>query len=480
MCFHMTQIKNEPKIIIFLQFQGEINKMTHPSPLLLANNISFEVADGICLVLLLFCVLASGFFSSCETTFSGSNMIRMKNYAEEKVKGARRALYIMEHYDKTLSTILVGNNFVNIASTTIAAYLFGKFILDPTLSNVLNTVIMTIIILICGEIIPKSVAKANPEKLALKFSGTLYFLMKVLTPITWFFGLFQKMALKKVKTSDEPTVTEDELESIIENMEEEGVLDENNVNLLQGVLDMGERTVYDIMTPRVDMIAIEKNATIDEVKQVFIDSQFSRIPVFFEDKDNIVGILNQKDFMTKILKNQEINISSIITKPLFVTELLKVDDLIRKMQSEKKHLAIVLDEHGGTSGLVTMEDALEEMVGEIYDEHDEEEAAPIKKNGDNSYIIDPDVTIEALFDFLQIEHLPESDYSSVGGMLYQMSDSLPEKGQEFEISAVDDILDENNNYIQKVANLKFTITAVEDRRIKSVNLSVSREEKIEE
>ena len=454
--------------------------MTHPSPLLLSNTISFNFTDGLCLALLIVCMLCSSFFSASETAFSGSNLIRIKSYAEDKVKGARRALYIMEHYDKTLSTILVGNNFVNIASTTICAYLFGKFILDPTLANVLNTVIMTIIILIFGEIIPKSIAKANPEKLALKYSGALYFLMKVLTPFTWFFGLFQKMALKKVETSAEPTVTEDELESIIENMEEEGVLDENNVNLLHGVLDIGERTVYDIMTPRVDMIAIEKNASIDEIKEVFISSQFSRIPVYFEDKDNIVGILNQKDFMKKILKNQEIKITELMIKPLFVTELLKVDDLIRQMQKEKKHLAIVLDEHGGTSGLVTMEDALEEMVGEIYDEHDEVESAPIKKNGENSYIIDPDVTIEDLFEYLEIEHLPESEYTSIGGMLYEMSESLPSIGQEFQISAIDDVLNKNNDYVQKIANLKFTITDVEDRRIKSISLSVTREEKIEE
>jgi len=316
--------------------------------------------------------------------------------------------------------------------------------------------------------------------LALKYSSSLYLLMKILTPFTWFFGLFQKAALKKVQISDEPTVTEDELESIIENMEEEGVLDENNVNLLQGVLDMGERTVYDIMTPRVDMIAIEKASTIEEIKETFISSQFSRIPVFFEDKDNIVGILNQKDFMTKVLKNQEFKITDIMTKPIFVTELMKVDDLIRKMQKEKKHLAIVLDEHGGTSGLVTMEDALEEMVGEIYDEHDEVESAPIKVNGENSYILDPDVTITDLFEYLEIEHLPETDYSSIGGMLYEMSESLPAVGQEFEISAIDEVLNENNDYIQKIANLKFTITAVEDRRIKAISLSVTREEKVEE
>jgi len=450
-----------------------------PSWLLAEANTKFLITDAVCLILLVFCLICSSFFSSSETAFSGANMIRIKNYAEEKKKGARRALYIMEHYDKTLSTILVGNNFVNIASTTICAYIFGKFILNPTLANVLNTVVMTIIILIFGEILPKSIAKANPEKYALKFSGILFFLMKVLTPITFFFGLMQRAATRKSKTN-EPTVTEDELESIIDTMEEEGVLDSDNANLIQGILDMGERTVYDIMTPRVDMIAIDKTATFDEVKAVFEESQFSRIPVYFEDKDTIIGLLNQKDFMIQMLKNKEFNLSEIMTKPLFVTEPMKVDDLIRKMQKEKKHLAIVLDEYGGTSGLVTMEDALEEMVGEIYDEHDEVETSPIVKNGENAFKVDPEITIEDLFEYLEIEHLPESDYSSVGGMLYEMSESLPVVGQTFELKAIDDILDEHNDYIQKVANLKFTITEVEDRRIKSVNLVVDREEKKEE
>lgn len=452
-----------------------------PSSLLASVEVpEFLITDAICILLVVFCLIASAFFSSSETAFSGVNMIRIKNYAEEKRKGARRALYIVEHYDKTLSTILVGNNFVNIASTTICAYIFGKFILNPTLSNVLNTVIMTIVILIFGEILPKSLAKANPDKLALKYSGLMYVLIKVLTPITFFFGLLQKAALKKVKATEEPTVTEDELESIIDTMEEEGVLDENNVNMLQGVLDISEKTVYDIMTPRVDMVAIDKNATYDEIKETFISSQFSRIPVYFEDKDNIIGLLNQKDFMLQMLNDKPCNISEIMSKPMFVTEPMKVDDLIRKMQKEKKHLAIVLDEHGGTSGIVTMEDALEEMVGEIYDEHDDEEAAPIKKNGDNAYTIDPDVTIEDLFEYLEIEHLPESDYSSVGGMLYEMSESLPAVGQTFELKAIDDVLDEHNNYIRKVANLKFTITDVEDRRIKTVNLIINREEIEEE
>ena len=184
----------------------------------------------------------------------------MRNYADEKVKGARKALWVMEHYDKTLATILVGNNFVNIASTTLCAIIFGKFILNPTLANILNTVIMTIVVLICGEICPKSLAKASAEKFALKFSGVMFFLIKVFTPITYPFRALQNSMLKRVKSDDNPTVTEDELESIIDTMEEEGVLDAEDADLIQGVMDLDSQTVYDIMTPRIDVVAIEVKA----------------------------------------------------------------------------------------------------------------------------------------------------------------------------------------------------------------------------
>jgi len=446
----------------------------------LTNNIicaaKFGVPDALSIIGVLVLLVFSAFFSASETAFSKANLIRLKNYADEKKKGARRAVYICEHFDKTLSTILVGNNLVNIASTTICAYLFSKFIVNPTLSNLLNTVIMTIIILIFGEIIPKSIAKNNPEGFALKISGFLYFLMKVLTPITCVFGLMQKAVNKKQNAEVNPTVTEDELESIIDTMTEEGVIDTEEADLLQGALDLSSRTVYDIMTPRVDMIAVSIDSDLDTIKNSYVEYQFSRMPVYENDKDNIVGILNQKDFMTKVLKNEDINIKEIMIEPTFVTETMKVDDLIRTMQKEKKHLAIVLDEYGGTSGLVTMEDALEEMVGEIYDEHDEVTTIePIVKISDTEYIVDPDVNVKDLYDELEIEHLPETSYSSIGGMLYELSDSVPELNQEFKVTAIDDILNEHNDYVQTITTLYFTITKMEDRRITEIKLLVERQ-----
>ena len=444
-----------------------------PSQFLLAK--TFGMTDGLFIVAIILLVVLSAFFSASETAFSSVNTLHIKTFAEEKVKGARRAQYICDHFDMALVSFLVGNNLVNIASTTICAYLFSKFIINPTISNLLNTVVMTVIILIFGEILPKSIAKNNPEGFALKISGFLYFLMKVLTPFTCVFGLMQKAVNKKQNQDVNPTVTEDELESIIDTMTEEGVIDSKEADLLQGALDLSSRTVYDIMTPRVDMIAISNQSSLDHVKNTYVEHQFSRLPVYENDKDNIVGILNQKDFMTKVLKNEKINIKEIMTKPTFVTETMKVDDLIRTMQKEKKHLAIVLDEYGGTSGIVSMEDALEEMVGEIYDEHDDQVTQePIVKVSDNEYIVDPDVNIEDLYDELEIEHLPETSYSSVGGMLYELSESVPELNQEFTVTAIDDILNEHNDYVQTITTLYFTITKMEDRRITEIKLIVER------
>ena len=208
--------------------------------------------------LALFCLLGSAFFSASEMAFTTVNQIRLKNLADNKARGARKAIYITEHYDKTLATILIGNNLVNIGLTTICAYIFGVFVTNPTLANILNTVIMTIIVLIFGEILPKTIGKADPLKLALRFSGIMFVIYKVLTPISWVFLKMQKLATKKNKPTDEPSVTEGELESIIDTMEEEGVIDKDNAHIMQGVLELQSMTAYDIMTPRVDVTAIQK------------------------------------------------------------------------------------------------------------------------------------------------------------------------------------------------------------------------------
>ena len=438
-------------------------------------SINFSITDGFAIAGIILLIVFSSFFSASETAFSRANPIRIKSLADEKVKGARRATYICDNYDKALSTILVGNNLVNIASTTLCAYLLTKFIVSPTLSNLLNTVVMTVVILIFGEILPKSLAGTNPDKWALRFSGFLYFLMKLLIPITFVFHGLQKLVNRKQKEGSQPTVTEDELETIIDTMSEEGVINQEEADILQGALDLSSRTVYDIMTPRVDVVAIDVTDDLDTIKNVFIEHQFSRVPVYEDDKDNIIGVLNQKDFMINYLKGKTINVRKLMSKPMFVTETTKVDDVIRTMQKEKKHLAIVLDEYGGTSGIVTMEDAQEGVVGEIYDEHDDEIITePIKKTGENKYLIDADVSVEDLYDFLEIEHLPETKYSSVGGMVYELLETPPAPNATVIVNAVDDILNEHNDYVQISATLKFTITKTEDNRITQLALEVTR------
>ena len=438
---------------------------------------SFTVADGFMIAAIVLLIACSAFFSSSETAFSTVNALRIKNYADEKVRGARRAQYIMDHFDMALTSLLVGNNLVNIASTTLLASLFAKFIVNPTLQNILNTVVMTIVILIFGEILPKSYAKHNAEKLALKVSGILYAFMKIIYILAIpFYGL-QKLMLRKSKANIEPTITEDDLESIVDTMEEEGVIDTENAEMIQGILDITERTVYEIMVPRVDMVAIPLDITTEELKQNFVENQYSRLPVYDQDKDNIVGILNQKDFIVSEYKGEKFNIKALMTEPLRIPKNMKVDDLIKQMQNTKKHLAIVVDEYGGTSGLVTMEDALEEVVGEIYDEHDENAREPIVKLEENKFRIDPDVSVQQLFEYLEIEHLPETEYASVGGMVYELLEMIPTVGASVKVQTIDDILNEHNDYVSIVADLTFTVEACEDNRITDISLVVDRSTK---
>lgn len=439
--------------------------------------LSATISTQTFIYLIIFVVLLlviSAFFSASEMAFSTVNQIRMRKLADDNVRGARRALQIIETYDRTISSILVGNNLVNIANTTVCAYLFGMLIVNPTLANILNTVIMTIIILIFGEILPKSVAKLNPEKTALKFSTPLYVAIKVMHVIVLPFNLLQKLMLKGIKDKNiSPTVTEDELESIIDTMEEEGVLKSEDADLFMGVLEINEKTVYDIMTPRVDVIAININDSESSINQCFIDNGYSRIPVYENDKDHMIGIINYKDYFKKYLAGEKIDIKELVSQTTYVAENMKVKELIRIMQKEKKHLAIVVDEHGGTSGIVTMEDALEEMVGEIYDEHDElEQANAIKLLEENTFEIDAEIELADLFEHLEIEHLPDTEYSSVGGYLYELAENLPMQDQVIETVVYDEQLNEEGEYITKRVKLTFTITELSNSRIRKVLLKV--------
>ncbi len=447
-----------------------------------ANGIGTEVLIGM-LILLVLLLICSSFFSASETAFSTVNIMRLKGYVEEKRKGAKKALWIAEHYDRTLTTLLVGNNVVNIAASTIAATIFINLIIDQTIANVVSTAVMTIVVLIFGEILPKSIAKEKAETTVLRFAGILYLLMKILYPVVIIFIGIKKIMFKNVK-NEQPTVTESELESIIDTMEEEGVIDAEDADLIQGVLDIDERTIYDIMTPRVDIIGIDIESDIEEMKNLFFKHKFSRMPVYKEDKDHIVGILSERDFYTALLKGEKIKIESLVKEPLYVSKTMKVNDLIRLMQKEKKHFAIVSDEYGGTSGIVTMEDALEEIVGEIYDEHDDtiiEE--DIVKIDDSTFEISAEVILEDLFDTLELGKTPESSYTNVGGFLYSLAEDVPSEGEVLEWNTTVDRNLEDDFAEEYPIVLRFTILSVVDRRIIRTKLEIideGLEETIEE
>ncbi len=451
--------------------------MPVPSGLLASLSWQVNVILAVAILLLIVC---SAFFSGSETAFTSVNNVRMKHYADEKRKGARKAMWIIDHYDITLSTILVGNNLVNIAATTICAFLISSAITDPTLSNILNTVVMTIVLLICGEITPKAFAKQNAEKVALRLSGALYIVIKILMPITYLFNKLQQTLLRRKKNSKkQPTVTEEELESIIDTMQEEGVLDSTDADLIQGVLDLDQKIVRNAMTHRVDVTAVEVQDDLTEIKQKFLDTQFSRLPVYENDIDHIVGILSEKDFFASIITGKDIKITEIMNKPMFVNEFMKLDDMIRQMQKEKKHIAVVLDEYGGTSGIITLEDAIEEVWGEIYDEHDTD-AVPesFVKTGENTYLVDSEIGVEELFKKLEIEHLPNNIHSSLGAFLFELAEkSVPKQDQVLEFVTVDERLDEQANYYEVVVKLLFKLTKVENKRIRQVEITVQELDK---
>ncbi len=436
-------------------------------------SVSLEVNIIICGVILLL-ILCSAFFSGCETAFTSVNSVRMKHYADENVKGARRAVWIVEHFDVTLSTLLVSNNLVNIASTTMCAFLLANAITNATLANILTTAIMTIVLLICGEITPKAFAKQNPEKVALRFANTFFIITKILLPITFLFNKYQQFLLKRAKKDSSPTVTEEELESIIDTMQEEGVIDSTNADLIQGVLDLDQKIVYSAMTPRVDVSAIDINATKEEITQMFINTQFSRLPVFEGDIDNIVGILSEKDYFSALVTKKSPVIKDLMTPPMIVNENMKLDDMIRQMQKEKKHMAVVIDEHGGTSGIITLEDAIEEVWGEIYDEHDSDvEQSEFVKIDDHNFIADAEITLEDLFEKLGIEHLPSKNYANLGAFLFELAEkSVPKQNQILEFVTIDDRIDENAEYYEVIVKMIFKLIKVENNRIRQVRITI--------
>ncbi|MDT8336679.1 MAG: hemolysin family protein [Candidatus Izemoplasmatales bacterium] len=441
----------------------------------LFNAVTF---DPMLLVLMLGLLMISAFFSMTETAYSSVGRLRMKTLVELKKTGSKKALWIVDNFDKTLTTLLVGNNLANIALATVSVILFkglfGSMNNADTVISLMNTGVMTIVILIFGEILPKSVAKSNAEKICLWESRLVYFLIKIMIPLTYFFLLLNRKVTGRISTENRISVTESDLETIIDTMEEEGSIDGEEADMLQKVLDLSEITVEEIMTPRVDMIAAEVNDDIKTITDTFFKNKFSRLPVYDTNTDNIIGILSERDFYTKLIKEQNVNIRRMIRQPLFIPSSTKVDALIELLQTSNMHLAVVVDEYGGVDGIVTMEDALEELVGEIYDEHDDI-FETIEKKDDYTYLVNADYDIEDLFEDLNLGKPPVSDSTSVGGWLFEMFQDIPEVDEEIEYEVrYNQEYDELSELIKEDrAILVFKILSVTKRRIKSVLLTIN-------
>ncbi len=379
------------------------------------------------IILIVVLVLLSAFFSSSETAFSSVNKIRLKNYAEQGSSGAKRALKIANNYDKALTAILIGNNIVNIASSSLATVLFTQaFGAD---SVVVATLVMTVVVLIFGEILPKSMAKENADSYSITIAPILSLIMLVLTPFTAFFAWLKNSFVKLVgNKNNEPSVTEEELKYIIDEIEDEGVLEEQESNLVRSALEFDETTISEILIPRVNICAVSISQNCEEIKDIFLSERYSRLPVYEKTMDNIIGTIHYKEFVAMYLKG-DVDIRKIIHEPLIISEHKKISEVLKIMQGNKSHIAIVIDQYGGTEGMVTLEDILEELVGEIYDENDDEMPSFLKID-DNRYVVSGELSIADMLENLDLpEDMIETECNSVGGFVMELLGHIPSNGE---------------------------------------------------
>ena len=346
------------------------------------------------IIALVFLVACSAFFSASETAFSSLNQIRLKSRAEDGDASAARVLAMAEKYDKLLSTILVGNNIVNIAAASIGTILFTRA-LGAERGATMSTIVLTIVVLIFGEVTPKSLAKEMPETVATAVSPMLNLLMVLFTPLTWLFSQWKRLLGHFVHSTEEDTITEGELMTMVSEAENDGELTDRESELIRSAIEFDDVEVEEILTPRVDVVAVEDNTSLDEVAQTFAESGYSRLPVYHDTIDNIIGVVHEKDFYLARLK-KETSLEELVKPTLYTTGSTQISQLLRTLREQHHHLAVVVDEYGGTEGIITLEDILEELVGEIWDEHDEA-TEDFHKQSDGSWIVLGSASVGDLF-----------------------------------------------------------------------------------
>jgi putative hemolysin len=374
--------------------------------------------------------MLSAYFSATETAFTSLNRIKMKNMANDDVRNADLVLRLEDNYDKLLSTILIGNNIANIAATSIATVFFIKLYGDA--GATIATVVLTILVLIFGEITPKNIAKSKSESFALFSAPIIRALMVIFTPLNWIFSAWKKLVDLIFKIGSEDSVTEDELKTIVEEAKTGGGIGEEQSELITNAIEFEELEAIDVVTPRVDIVAFELGTPLEEMGRVFKETGLSRIPVYDDDLDNIIGILNQKDFHNYVIGEHK-RVEEYIRPVVYVAESIKASALLKKMQARKTHIAIIVDEYGGTTGLVTMEDIIEELVGKIYDEHDAIEMREVTELYDGSFSVAGGANVEKFFDYFGEEI--DIDATTINGWVMIELDRLPKVGDTFDYTS---------------------------------------------
>ena len=407
------------------------------------------------LVAMLICITMSAYFSATETAFSSVNKTRLKAMAEKGDKRAELTYRLAEDYDRLISTILIGNNVVNISLSSIGTLLFVDLLQGADYAATVSTAVITVVVLIFGEITPKSVAKDFPEKFAMFSAPIINVFIILLTPLNFLFSQWKKLVGKIFKGEEDAGMSQEELLLLVDEVQQDGAIDESEGELLRNAIEFGDLEARDILTHRVDLEAVPIDATKEEVAARFTESRFSRLLVYEDSIDKIVGVIHQKDFYTGT-GIVDAPLKEIMTEPLYIHQTEKVDDLLQLLRTNKSHMAIVIDEYGGTMGIVTMEDILEELVGEIWDEHDEIEE-PVQQLSDNTYIVDGSVTLDDFCDMFDISS--DSHSVSLGGWVMDEMERIPDEGDSFEYE-----------------NLTITVSKTDDHRVETVTVTVHAKE----
>lgn len=413
------------------------------------------------LIALIVLVTLSAFFSASEMAFTSANKIRLMTMAQAGNKRAARVLRMSEKYDSLLTAILIGNNIVNISSSSLATVLFATLIINnASLATTVSTIVMTLVVLVFGEITPKLFAKERPEGFAMAFAGVLQLAVWIFTPLSLLFNGWKWLLRKIFKFNTSPTITEGELLTIVETAESEGELEEHESQLIRSAIEFEDMDVRDVMIPRVNVVAAERSSEMEDIYDKFVENGFSRMPVYEETIDSVVGVIHEKDFYALLHDGGE-SIDGIIQSAVCVSPSMKISTVLRMLQKAKVHMAIVVDEFGGTEGIVTLEDILEELVGEIYDEHDEVEEL-FRSVGENTYVVSGDENLDDMYEKLDMTAPEDAEATTLGGYVIELMDKIPLAGESVE-----------------QGKLRFEVTKASEKHVHEVKVTVLAENKTE-